>query len=106
MTLAQGVIVLAQVGERNPERLTLAPLRRGFFVSEHSRSLQLDRPHAAFPAIERGQLIARRGGSGLGRSVISLVSRSRVNWNSRIRCKIFAAQIASYTHSVGHRSLV
>ena len=63
-------------------------------------------PVRAFPAIQRGQLIARRGGSGLGRSVISLVSRSRANWNSRLRCKIFAAQIAPYTHSVGHRSLV
>ncbi len=37
--------------------------------------LQLDHPVRAFPAIQRGQLIARRGGKGFGRST-GLLPRS------------------------------
>ncbi len=57
--------------------------------------LQLDHPVRAFAAIQRGQLIARRGGGGLGRSVISLVSSSRANWNSRLTSGNVAAIFSS-----------
>jgi len=50
--------------------------QKGDINQNKSRSLQLGHPVRAFSAIQRGQLIARRGGSGLGSSLTSS-SRAR-----------------------------
>src|SRR5256886_12068836 len=69
---------------RSPAMSAQRPLsgQKGDINQNKSRSLQLGHPVRAFSAIQRGQLIARRGGSGLGSSLTSS-SRARANRNAR-----------------------